>query len=468
MPREDQQNFGREFQTGPSPRQLELLQKKDLSGLTNEEEGEIRGLFAHPNDPEAQALVKLKYLSSEKLAEMTAEQKERLRVIRAEAWKTRSQIERTLKDREVGGSHEKPKADDGLAARAELDVIHTQGKIASLSGKFEGEPKKTLDRLLAETPDDITVYTKDTISLMPKDEPSDFELFFMSRISELPEFLDAKRQDGSLRVMESIRCLRDRIRTKKFLAGVAEAIQSLGKDQDEINVCDAGCGAIPVQAIYAALSSPKVRCTCIELNPNSAEMAKRIVAAFGLQDRIKIVQTDATKFQADSGIDLLISETMHSGLTAEPMVQIMSNLAPQIKPEGITLPNKVIVKAGLIKVNDYTSPKGYVRIYGNLHNYVEPEWQTVVEYKPGDNLEEITFNLPTDNLESGSYFVVLASEVDIGSQHLSPYQALITIPQVLREKNMDPKFFDIKDDTKKVHVEYKPGTDLEKITSKTG
>lgn len=230
---------------------------------------------------------------------------------------------------------------------------------------------------------------------------------------------------------------------------------------------DAGCGAIPVQAIYAALSSPKVRCTCIEFNPNSAEMAKRVVAAFGLQDRIKVVQTDATKFQAEQGIDLLISETMHSGLTAEPMVQIMSNLAPQVNPEGIKLPSKVIIKAALIKVNDYASPKGYVRIYGNLHHYVEPSWQTVVSYQPGDNLEQISFDLPTDSLELGSYFVMLASEVDVGSQHLSPYQALITIPQVLREQNSDPKFFEIKSDTQKVHVEYKHGTDLEKIVSKT-
>jgi predicted RNA methylase len=458
MTREGQNIFGNEFWTGPSPRQLKLQQQQQGGLLPPDEEGELRGLFAYPNDPEAQSLVKLEYLASKGLAEMLADQKERLRVIRAEAWKTRPQIER---------NHATTETNEGLAGRVELDMIHTQAKIAFLSGKFEGEPKNTLDRLLAETPDDITVYTKDTIGSMPKDEPSDFELFFLSRISKLPEFLDAKRQDGSLTVMESIRCLRDRIRTKKFLAGVAEAIQSLGENLDEIHVCDAGCGAIPVQAIYAALSSPKVRCTCIELNPNSAEMAKRIVAAFELQDRIKIVQTDATKFQADSEIDLLISETMHSGLTAEPLVQIMSNLAPQVKPEGIKLPNKVIVKAGLIKVKDYVSPKGYVRIYRNLHPYVEPAWQTVVEYKPGDKLEEIKFDLPTEGLEPGIYFVMLTSEVDIGSQHLSPYQALITIPQVLREQNMDPKFFEVKTGIQKIHAEYKPGTNLKDITSTT-
>lgn len=196
MSREDQQIFGREFRPGPSPRLLELQQKKQ-GGLTPEEEGELRGLFAHPNNTEAQALVKFEYLASKDLAEMTADQKERLRVIRAEAWKTRSRIEQTLEDREVGSDNGKPKTDDGLAARTELDIIHTQAKIASLSGKFEGEPKPTLDRLIAEIPDDITVYTKDTIGSMPKDEPADFELYFMSRIGDLPEFLDAKRQDGS-------------------------------------------------------------------------------------------------------------------------------------------------------------------------------------------------------------------------------------------------------------------------------
>jgi hypothetical protein len=45
MGRENKQIGGSEFRTGPSPRQLKLLQKKEGQGLTKDEEGELRGLF---------------------------------------------------------------------------------------------------------------------------------------------------------------------------------------------------------------------------------------------------------------------------------------------------------------------------------------------------------------------------------------------------------------------------------------
>ena len=64
-------------------RKLELLAKE----RTPPEEGELRGLFAHPNDPNARELVRLEYLASQGLAEFFPEQRERLRVIRAEEYK---------------------------------------------------------------------------------------------------------------------------------------------------------------------------------------------------------------------------------------------------------------------------------------------------------------------------------------------------------------------------------------------
>lgn len=48
-------------------------------------------------------------------------------------------------------------------------------------------------------------------------------------------------------------------------------------------------------------------------------------------------------------------------------------------------------------------------------------------YKPGEDLGEISFELPKGKRQ-GRYLAFVTSEVDIGSQHLSPYQSLITVP----------------------------------------
>lgn len=266
--------------------------------------------------------------------------------------------------------------------------------------------------------------------------------------------------------MESVRCLRDAIRTKKFLTGLSESLASLDSaEREKIEMCDAGTGAIPILAIYAALSSEKVRCTGLELNPNSALIARQVIEAFGLQDRIKILQQDATKFVPPQQFDLLISETIHSGLTAEPMVQILTNLKKYVRGDGITLPSEVRVKAALVSLDDWTRPKGFVKIYGNMHHVVSPEWKEVVRYKPGDNLEEITFDIPTENAEAGSYFVLVTSEVSIGSQHIDSYQSLITMPQFLRDQKSDPQIFDVKagEAARAIKIHYKPGAMLDGV-----
>lgn len=438
----------------PSPRTLELLGKQKAGGLAPEEEGELRGLFAHPDDPVAQGLVKTEHLADLRLSEMNPEDRERLKQIRAEAYRrTQGENQRVRSESLQEGESRAGAWTDQLYA------LLTRAKIASLSeASWNGSPKLVIDAMIGEIPDHISIYTKDTLASMPKDEPTPLELYFLSRLQGSPRFEDTK-MEGALPVMESILCLRDKIRTKKFMNGVNEAIQKLDKeDMKEITMVDAGCGTIPIMAIYAALSSEKVRCTAIELNPNSAEIARQLVASFNLQDRIQVVQGDATQFQPKEQIDLLVSETMHSGLTQEPMVEILSHLTQFVKPEGVSLPSRVTVQTALVPVDEWADPVGFVKIHGNLHHYVTPEWKPAIDYRPGDRLEEIQLAIPTQGRPSGSYLAMITSGVYIGSEELRPYESLITIPQVLRSDNSDPQIFNVKDrDTRIISVRYKPG-----------
>ncbi len=441
-------------------RTLELVKKKEQKDLAPEEEGELRGLFAHPDNPKAAKLVKIEHLASLGLKKMSAEECGQLRVIRAEMYHRKSREGLSCKSPQ---KRSKPKS--GVEVN-ELYILHMKAKIASLSEKsWRGEPKKEIiDQMIETVSNDITVYANNVSHLMPKNEPLPLELYFLSkiRIRNLPYFEDIK-PEGALRVMESVYCLRDRIRTKNFLLGIREEIQKLElAGKKEINLCDAGCGAIPIMAIYAALCSKKVRCTALELNSHSAKIAKQIIEALNLQGCIQVIQADATKFQPEREIDLLISETMNSGLSVEPMVQIMFHLSKYIKAKGVMLPSKVTVQAALVPIEDWFNPKGYVRIHDHLYRHVTPEWKHKIDYRPGDRFDEVQFTIPTEGLSPGSYCILITSEVDIGSQRLQPHESLITMPHVFhdsKDKRSNPQIFEIKggEPYNAIRIQYRPG-----------
>jgi len=133
----------------------------------------------------------------------------------------------------------------------------------------------------------------------------------------------------------------------------------------------------------------------------------------------------------------------------------------------------------VMRAAEYERPKGYVRIYDDPQYYVQPDWQTIVTYRPGDALNVIDFTLPIPDTPY-DYVVLLNSDVDIGRQHLAPYQSLITTPQALREPDSDLKSFRAHADnpsvprqnesegprSARVHVRYTPGDLLEDVQSR--
>ena len=358
------------------------------------------------------------------------------------------------------------RSESELEGYTELSAVLAQARVVGREERFAGDTKEVLDRLVAAIHENVIVHTAEAFRALPKEGPSDFELYLLSRIDGIQKFVGADKRDGGLRVMESIRCLRDHIRTKKFLLGVADAVAALDDGREVIRMCDAGCGAVPVQAMYAVLASPRVQCLCIEINAYSADLARSVIASFGLEDRITIVLADATQFQHDGQFDLLVSETMHAALTSEPVVQIMSHLRPFMAAGGIILPSMMTVRAAVIRAAEYEHPKGYVSLYDDPQYYVEPDWKTIVTYRPCDPLDVIEFTLPMPDT-AGEYVVVINSEVGIGSQHLAPYQSLITTPQALREPDANLKIFRVHAGApvSRVHVRYRTGDLLEDVQS---
>lgn len=236
--------------------------------------------------------------------------------------------------------------------------------------------------------------------------------FEKGQVLELKDFLmrgltinnDEKDIYGGIDLKGAIQCLMEEERTMNYIKAVFQRLDELAeaKPDQPIELVDAGCGPFAVFALLAALKYPNVRATGIEMNPTAVEMARKVVANFGLNDRVQIVEADATEYVHPEKIDLLVTETAFAGLLQEPLTRILGHFEPQLSAEGVTVPEWVTVDAGLVNetvpVNRRRNPKEFT---------VGPmEVQRMVRGRFGDLVK---FQLSTEQVPEGSYRLALTS-----------------------------------------------------------
>lgn len=275
-------------------------------------------------------------------------------------------------------------------------------------------------------------------------------------------------EKGGLSVRGSLLCLDDHRRTLGFVAAVREAVSRLEAQLEpnrEIFVVDAGCGAAPLLGLYAALCSSRVRVLAYEVNPASARLAQAIVKKFGLEGRMEIRLRDATSAKLTRPIDLLVSDTLHTGLSKEPLVRVFENLAPYLAQHGICIPHAVTVRGGLVREQHFHSPPAYVHIAEQALRAFEVEWQSSFSYRAGDSVKHIALHVDGSDRGPGPYVAVVGSRVDLGFGFvLDGYDSLITHPYpVLRSR----AFYDRNSlalvssphehGTRRVRIAYAPG-----------
>jgi predicted RNA methylase len=146
-------------------------------------------------------------------------------------------------------------------------------------------------------------------------------------------------------------CLQDAIRTKMFVKGITEAIEELkGKGAEPIHILYAGTGpfATLILPILASYSPQEVKCSLLEINPQSFEYMKNVIAKCGFEDHVvTFIQGDATQLRLKNAnqIDVLVSETMQRGLESEQQVPIVMNLLNQLHEDVVLIPEKIELTA---------------------------------------------------------------------------------------------------------------------------
>lgn len=160
-------------------------------------------------------------------------------------------------------------------------------------------------------------------------------------------------------VQVAARCLWEYQRSARFLQGVAAAVREARRrfPGERIRLLEAGCGpfgllALPLSVHFAP---EELGFVLLDYHGRSLAAVRRLTKLLGLEAYVlDTVQADATRWRCPPALrpHVLVSETMRASLRDEPQVAVVANLAPQIMPDGIMVPESIQVDACLFHQGD--------------------------------------------------------------------------------------------------------------------
>jgi hypothetical protein len=176
----------------------------------------------------------------------------------------------------------------------------------------------------------------------------------------VPDWSAATRADTHLPTgkaispLGAVRCLREYRRTAVFLQAMDRALREARRrfPGETLHVVEAGCGpAAPLVLPFAVRYPPEeVMFTLLDLHAVSLEAARSAVEALGVAKSIRgYVAADATRFRFpnEDRPHVIACEVLLRALKREPQVAVTMALAPQRRPGGLFLPERIEVEAAL-------------------------------------------------------------------------------------------------------------------------
>lgn len=244
------------------------------------------------------------------------------------------------------------------------------------------------------------------------------------------------------------RCVLDTARTTKYLRGIHAAVLEAQRrfPGTQLEIVYAGCGPFAPLALAMApqFSATQIKFTLLDVHERSLESAQRIVQEFGLGDYVSsFIQTDATSYVHDRELHMVIAETMQRALEHEPQLAITLNLAPQLRPGGILIPEQIAVDACLsdlskefLSLPEKPDQKGSAEERSHkqrvlLGRILDLTVTSARKASRGQTaMPPVTLSIP-DDVDSKLSLMLLTSVKIFGSISLGEYESGITYPVVL-------------------------------------
>lgn len=170
-------------------------------------------------------------------------------------------------------------------------------------------------------------------------------------------------------------CLIDKERVNAFKKAILKLVRKGS------NVLEVGIGSGVLSLIAAKAGAEKIY--AIEIDPFVAKTAKKIIRENGYDSIIKIIMGDATKIKINTKekIDIIIAETLTTGMIDEQQVNIINNLHRQkiISSQTKIIPYRIDTHVSLINA-DY-------KLYGFNFPMVKHIWK---QYNNNPRLEKLS------------------------------------------------------------------------------
>ena len=253
-------------------------------------------------------------------------------------------------------------------------------------------------------------------------------------------------------------CVLDYQRSVVFIRGIHAAINTLKSrfPDTQLEILYAGCGpfATLLLPLLGKFTPGELKVSLLDIHQRSLDSVELLLTQFGFGNHAyRTIKDDACHYQHPGKLHLVIAETMQKSLEQEPQFAVTANLALQLWPMGIFIPQCIEVSLSLADLD-------YERKLLEQSQQIDPQGlekkarrypvAIVGTFSPGNvsnQLHTARNNRHTENLELEPTIVEIPSveaiatldaalftRISIFEQYrLDEYESQITLPQKCHE-----------------------------------
>lgn len=143
-------------------------------------------------------------------------------------------------------------------------------------------------------------------------------------------------------------CVVDYARSVAFIRGVSAAIDTLKLrfPGSSLEILYAGCGpfATLLLPVLGKFLPGELKLYLLDVHQRSLDSVQRLLTEFGFcAHSVQLIKADASTYLHPGKLHLVIAETMQKSLEQEPQFAVTANLAPQLCPKGVFIPQHIEV-----------------------------------------------------------------------------------------------------------------------------